>query len=130
MKFFLFIMAIILWVGLRSYKTVRKQMSDPEDVPQPRPSSRPAYEALFENLQGKEMSFAEEERKAGYFTYESESVQPVKASPKPRTAETKTVVEATNEKVQDSVFDLRQAIVYNTILKAKYVPEMNPSEIN
>lgn len=129
MKLVFFILAIILWVGFRSYKTVRKQMSDLEDAPEPRSSSRPAFESLFERGR-EEMSFAEEERKAGYFTYESEPTQPVTPSRKSGIPEEKPVADRGSEKEQGSVFDLRQAIVYNTILEAKYVPEMNPSEIN
>ena len=45
-------------------------------------------------------------------------------------AEYKNVVLGKEEESAGSGFDLRQAIVYSTILRAKYIPETNNSVIN
>ena len=59
MNTFLIIIALVLWVGLKSYKSVRQQMADPEnsaEVKEPASAS---------------VTFAEEECSAGYYSYET-----------------------------------------------------------
>ena len=77
MKYILFIVGMILWVGISARKYARKQISDLEDDSyQQKKPSRPAFESLFVDEPKAETSFAEEEAAAGYFTYESEPVAP------------------------------------------------------
>ena len=120
MKYLLLIIGLVLWVGIRSRKAVQKQLSDL------------AFESLFEDRQVSNTSFAEEEKAAGYFTYETQPVYTAQtvASAKESTDKAKNVVLGKEEESAGSGFDLRQAIVYSTILRAKYIPETNNSVIN
>ncbi|MBR1833918.1 MAG: hypothetical protein IJ785_00180 [Bacteroidales bacterium] len=133
MKYILFIVGMVLWVGISSRKYMRKQVSDLEDDSyQPQKPSRPAFESLFVDEAKTETSFAEEEAAAGYFTYESEPAAPQSASAAAPTA-VSSFARGTMQVDREPAgadFDLRQAIIYHTILTAKYVPEVNLHEIN
>lgn len=134
MKYILFIIGLVLWAGISARSKVRKQLSDLEDASNgQQTSSSPAYESLFAEHMQEKRSFAEEEAAAGYFTYETE--KPSDESQTSQSASVKspfvqTVKVANTDEGSSTVFDLRQAIVYNTILKAKYIPEVNLHEIN
>lgn len=133
MKYLLLIIGLVLWVGIRSRKAVQKQLSDLEDAAnRQQTDSRPAFESLFEDRKVSNTSFAEEEKAAGYFTYETQPVYTAQtvASAKESTDKAKNVVLGKEEESAGSGFDLRQAIVYSTILRAKYIPETNNSVIN
>lgn len=133
MKYILFIVGMILWVGISARKYARKQISDLEDDSyQQKKPSRPAFESLFVDEPKVETSFAEEEAAAGYFTYESEPMAPQSAAAAATTSapsSARGVMEMGKESARVD-FDLRQAIIYHTILTAKYVPEVNLQEIN
>jgi len=122
-------MALILWIGLRSYKSVRKQLSDLEDSANGKGASpKPAFESLFDESEPSEMNFAEEEASAGYYSYESTPTPPTSFESRASTSgkhQVGSVGYAESEEVRSNGFDLRQAIVYDTILRAKYAPESN-----
>jgi len=136
MKYILFIMGIVLWVGISSRKRVRKAISDLEDdaYAQQEPS-RPAFESLFvdEDERAEEVPFAKEEAAAGYFTYETEPAAPKferRAEPSAPIFRADNAIENIPKEGSAATFDLRQAIIYNTILSAKYVSGTNLPEIN
>ncbi|GEM_PF-1786503 len=138
MKYLLFILGIVLWVGIGSRKSLRKSISAQEDDSHTSDSGmRSAFESLFADQPKAAPSFAEEEASAGYFTYESEPVSTASnmssfqnpVSMDSPIGHSSQVMTETSEIVPPG-FDLRQAIIYNSILTAKYIPEANLPEIN
>lgn len=143
MKTFLLITVIILWVALRSYASNAKRKADQEkaaaEPSQPSYSSvRSAFESLFEDeeetkAESARSSFAQEEEKAGYYSYESvePEVEPEYTRPQadfqPKRAP-RTRVTETEEEPAAVDFDLRQAVIYQTILSNKYLDEMHSAE--
>lgn len=147
MSTFLIITVAILWVGLKAYKGVRKTFADPEGTtvePQQTDSPRPAFETLFDDDEADGMqqspygyeaydeagTFEEEEKAAGYYTYESTSAEePYEAANPAKSEEPRRQAQAprmaamvADEPDEDAgqAFDLRQAIIYQTILHNKY----------
>lgn len=113
MSTFLLILAVVLWVGFKAYRKVNVEAGPVEtgDAPQrPNPSVRPAVESLF----GGKVTSSEEQP---YFTYEAMSDQPIVKSEK--------AAEKLNTDIQaePAEFDLRQAVIYQTILNNNYISE-------
>ena len=117
MNTFLIIIALVLWVGLKSYKSVRQQMADLEnsaDAEEPKAST----------------TFVEEERSAGYYSYKT--VEEVNVENVPHTEDVSVrqdeAIQAgasdTKDTGNDINFDLRQAVIYQTILNNKYLSEV------
>ena len=121
--YILFILVFILLVGGRSFKAVKaiqKEFSDLENAPV---KSSSAFESLFATEKPRQSSFADEEKKAGYFTYETDdSSSETSYSPNV----TRPVMPQTSREEAETApsFDLRQAIVYNAILTPKYLSEV------
>ena len=125
MEYFLIVLVLILLVGGRSVKSIRafrQELSDLENAPE---KPQPAFESLFTTATNGSRSFAEEEKSAGYFTYETEdsSSETLYKSPKVTRPVVQTVVKE-EPQTEASAFDLRQAIVYNAILTPKYLGEV------
>ena len=121
--YILFILVFILLVGGRSVKSIRafrQELSDLENAPV---KPTPAFESLFATEKPGRRSFAEEEKKAGYFTYETDDSS---AEVQYNTKVTRPVVQPVmrEEAEAPASFDLRQAIVYNAILTPKYLGEV------
>ncbi len=130
MKTFWLITILILWMGFKAYrKGVRRTAAHPEDsaegTQQPTAYPRPSFESLFE-----EDDEEKDEEAPSYFSYETleeeeRQQQPVAAVRETRPQE--PVVAAVEEPVETPAFDLRQAVIYQTILNNKYNPEMSHS---
>ena len=121
--YILFILVFILLVGGRSFKAVKaiqKEFSDLENAPV---KSSSAFESLFATEKPRQSSFADEEKKAGYFTYETDDSS---AEVQYNTKVTRPVVQPVmrEEAEAPASFDLKQAIVYNAILTPKYLGEV------
>ena len=129
MEYFLIVLVLILLVGGRSVKSIRafrQELSDLENAPE---TSQPAFESLFATAKNGAKSFADEEKSAGYFTYETDdsSSETQYKSPKVSRPVVQTVVKE-EPQIETSAFDLRQAIVYNAILTPKYLGEVGYSD--
>ena len=143
MNGFLIFLAVALWFGLKVRKAYQKQMSElGSGTPSDEGTVKNAYESLFDDTQEARPSnasspFSSEVGSAGYFSYETEaansmpsgrasrpSYQAVSTQPADMTSV------ASNDGVGAVDFDLRQAIIYDTILNNKYLSEIQPSEIN
>lgn len=108
---FLIVIAVILWVGLKSYRKVQEQfdLADADEAPH-RPA-RPAVETLFEND-------APQSKEQPYFTYETMDGLPADKSEQPDVK-----AEAAVEAEPAAAFNLRQAVIYQTILNNNYISE-------
>ena len=154
MKTFIIIMIAVLWAGLKAYKGVRKTFAEPEATatePQQTGSPRPAYESLFGDTEDDEAAenpyafgdddapatFEEEEEAAGYYTYESTHVEEASEPARPGKAEEPArkasaprmaaMVAPESDEEATQPFDLRQAVIFQTILHNKYNPELSLS---
>lgn len=138
MNTFILIVVLILWIAVRSHAVQAKRKAEKENAAsepsQPSfHSARSAFESLFdEEVKSTEThtSFDQEERSAGYYSYES--FEEPDLNPGRTTADTVSSPKAwTNDGGSDSSkpdFDLRQAIIYQTILSNKYLEEMRTYE--
>ena len=121
--YILFILVFVLLVGGRSVKSkraFRQEFSDLENAPE---KSSSAFESLFATAKPESRSFAEEEKKAGYFTYETEdSSMGTQYSPSMARPIAQPV--GREEAESATLFDLKHAIVYNAILTPKYLNEV------
>ena len=143
MNGFLIFLAVALWFGLKVRKAYQKQTSElGSGTPSDEGTVKNAYESLFDDTQEARPSnasspFSSEVGSAGYFSYETEaansmpsgrasrpSYQAVSTQPADMTSV------ASNDGAGAVDFDLRQAIIYDTILNNKYLSEIQPSEIN
>lgn len=145
MTFGLTILILVLWFGLSARKAWRKALGDLESEPKGDAASqqgtvKSAFESLFDTNREKVDSarkvtsnFATEASEAGYFSYESSvdattSDRPIfKSAPKarPMQSETRATQSAGELLTEASAFDLRQAVVYQTILTNKYISDMH-----
>lgn len=127
MNTFLFIMVAMLLVGFRYYKAKLRQMADQEDSSESaNAASKSAFESLFD-VHSDGMDNAASTRSSNsssYFSYETseDSLECEVHNPKNEnltTADTKEELSAEPVNV-----DLRQAVIYQTILSNKYLDEM------
>lgn len=127
MNTFLFIMVAMLLVGFRYYKAKLRQMADQEDSSESaNAASKSAFESLFD-VHSDGMDSAASTRSSNsssYFSYETSEDSPECEVHNPKnenltTADTKEELSAEPVNV-----DLRQAVIYQTILSNKYLDEM------
>ncbi len=113
----------LLGFGVSLKKQIAESKRDAESCPQ---GPAPAVESLFEEEQDEPLpqSFEDEEREAGYFSYET-----IDAVEENRPFEEVSVTPVIEDERYDSPlfgdFDLRQAIIYQTILHNEYLPNYN-----
>ena len=143
MNGFLIFLAVALWFGLKVRKAYQKQMSElGSGTPSDEGTVKNAFESLFDDTQEARPSsasspFSSEVGSAGYFSYETETAQGMSSSkpsqPLYHAASSQPAGSASvvgNDAAGAVDFDLRQAIIYDTILNNKYLSEIQPSEIN
>ena len=143
MNGFLIFLAVALWFGLKVRKAYQKQMSElGGGTPSDEGTVKNAFESLFDDRQEAKPSnasspFSSEVGSAGYFSYETEAAncmpsgrasRPSYQAVSTKPADVASV--ASNDAAGAVDFDLRQAIIYDTILNNKYLSEIQPSEIN
>ena len=126
MNTILLISLFILGLGYLGKRKLRGLESESEGDMAPRKQSpTPAFESLFEEAPAKESpsSFEDEASAAGYFSYETVEDEAV-ASPKETDSALNPVVMhvASDELEEEGKFNLRQAIIYETILHNKFLP--------
>lgn len=113
----------LLGFGVSLKKQIVESKRDAESCPQ---GPAPAVESLFEEEQDEPLpqSFEDEEREAGYFSYET--INAMKESRPFEEVFTPSVPETEpHEAPLFGDFDLRQAIIYQTILHNEYLPNYN-----
>ena len=142
MNGFLIFLVVALWFGLSIRKAYHKQLSElGSEAASDAGTVKNAFESLFdESGQAEEVnystSFAKEAASAGYYSYEgatstTDSRVAAKSamsaqSPRPfRPTEPKTAVQAVPDA---TAFDLRQAVIYQTILTNKYLQDTQTSD--
>ena len=129
MNGFVIFLAVALWFGLSVRKAYRKQVSELESgTASTAGTVKNAFESLFDEATkveetGRSSSFANEAASAGYYSYEStasnaKSSAAANATPHARVA---MPVAERNVEADATGFDLRQAIIYQTILTNKYI---------
>ncbi len=145
MKTFFLILTVVLWVVVRSAAAKAKRSEQSEDAAskpsQPSYSSvRSAFESLFDDEETQEeapasASFSQEEAQAGYYSYETvdePEAQPMsyqtQQPPSPSAAQDVTPVPTAEPEPVLQDFDLRQAVVYQTILSNKYLDEIHAAD--
>ena len=145
MEFGLLIMVAVLWFGLTVRKARLKAMREAESEPEvasaaPKGTVKSAFESLFDSvpepeeadIKKRSFSFADETSEAGYFSYESPvddtHEQPIfKSAPKTTTKKSEYgSTHTAQETLPDAQsFDLRQAVIYQTILTNKYISDIH-----
>ncbi len=131
MNGFIIFLAVALWFGLSIRKAYRKQMSELEsETASSAGTVKNAFESLFnESTEGEEAarssSFANEAASAGYYSYESTaSNSRARAAARPaQTAKPAMPVAERSVEADATAFDLRQAVIYQTILDNKYLSD-------
>ena len=118
MEYFLIIVVLILLVGGKSAKSIKAFRQELSDLENSTETPQPAFESLFKTAKPEKKSFADEERSAGYFTYESMDAPARPAQS--QNSQKMLVAEVQEPQVE---FNLRQAVILDTILRAKYVPD-------
>lgn len=141
MKTFLFIVAVILWVGVKFLKTSANKAANLEDsstsASRETSSQKSAFESLFDEFMGEtEPEPAAEEEYQWMDAYPfDESASDEEAVPNMAQESAEVVNETESaetidvEADDDFRFDLRQAVIYQTILNNKYLSEV-PSQDN
>jgi len=126
MKTFLIIMLAVLWVGYKAYKGVRKTFADPEETvgtptfSHDETAEEPENPFVYE-YEEEPSTFEEEEKAAGYYTYETTEAP----AAQPETPRVAAMVAEVPEVESEQPFDLRQAVIYQTILHNKYNPGLS-----
>lgn len=130
-------MAVILWVGVRSRKAMANKAADPEfhsdQEHQVSPSMKSTFESLFEEFSDQSVSeaFDEEEfeqeqpvsdseQEAAFVAFEDEVLSQDSA---PDTSAGYVDEDSSDEESES--FNLRQAVIYQTILNNKYLSEVH-----
>ena len=138
MNGFLIFLAVALWFGLSIRKAYRKQMSELEsETASSKGTVKNAFESLFDELDKQEdtsqsSTFANEAASAGYYSYETTTSSPkgraavnsAMSAQSVRTARPAVQPAVVQAEADATAFDLRQAIVYQTILTNKYLSDM------
>ena len=134
MNGFLIFLAVALWFGLSIRKAYRKQMSELEsETASSEGTVKNAFESLFDDAreevetEGSPM-FANEAASAGYYSYEgtTSKAKSRKSVNSTMSAPTARIVDMSVSEQRDTgstVFDLRQAVIYQTILDNKYLSD-------
>jgi hypothetical protein len=135
MKTGLIVVAILAWFLLTTYRSVRKNLAQQDVDEQPSSNTRPAFETLFDDEE--EVTFADNANQSGYFSYETvEEVKPQPSKSKSKDKKYKPIQQAkptvdpsaisepiaATEEIESEWqnFDLRKAVIYDTILNNKY----------
>ena len=138
MNGFLIFLAVALWFGLSIRKAYRKQVSELEsNTASSEGTVKNAFESLFDELDKAEgtnqsSTFANEAASAGYYSYETttssptgrEAARPAMSAQSVRTARPEVQPAVVQAEADATAFDLRQAVVYQTILTNKYLSDM------
>ena len=144
MKGFLLFLVVALWSGVKMRNAYRKQMSELESgTASDQSTLNSTFESLFDESrqqageeEGADSTFASEAASAGYYSYETSSSATDRktAANTFRPAQTMRPVRPATVQVQTEAdamaFDLRQAIIYQTILDNKYLSDTQSSIIN
>ena len=134
MKGFLLFLVVALWFGVKMRNAYRKQMSELENdtVASDSGTLKSAFESLFDEPQqdmeeGESSAFASEAASAGYYSYETSSsaTDPRAAAHAAMSAQSVRPFRPATVQAEEEVtaFDLRQAIIYQTILDNKYLSD-------
>ena len=142
MKGFLLFLVVALWFGVKLRNMYRKQMSELENgsADTDQGTVRSAFESLFDEsvqFEGEKKAsstFASEAASAGYYSYETSS----SATDRRATANTAMSAQSVRaarpapvlSEADATAFDLRQAIIYQTILDNKYLSDTQSTIIN
>ena len=140
MSGFLIFLAVALWFGVKMRNAYRKQMSELEsDTASDQGTVRSTFESLFDEPKeqesnGTSSTFASEAASAGYYSYETSSSATNRraAANAAMSAQPKRPVRAAivQTEADATAFDLRQAIIYQTILDNKYLSDSQSTLIN
>ena len=141
MKGFLLFLVVALWFGVKLRNAYRKQMSELENdtVASDSGTLKSAFESLFDEPQqdmeeDESSTFASEAASAGYYSYETSSsaTNHRAAANAAMSAQPKSPVRAATVQTEAdaTAFDLRQAIIYQTILDNKYLSDSQSTLIN
>ena len=140
MSGFLIFLAVALWFGVKMRNAYRKQMSELEsDTASDQGTVRSTFESLFDEPKeqesnGTSSTFASEAASAGYYSYEtsSSSTDPRAAAHAAMSAQSVRPFRPATVQAEEEVtaFDLRQAIIYQTILDNKYLSDTQSTIIN
>lgn len=114
MSTFLIITAVILWVGFSAFRKVKTELADPVEAGEvSSESARPAVESLFEER-------SSSPKASPYFTYETME-EPARHTANP--IEAKVQSDQPLQPGEAVNFDLRQAVICQTILTNNYISE-------
>ena len=139
MSGFLIFLAVALWFGAKVRKAYLKQVSELESsTVSDKGTVKSTFESLFNESPNRTesepatTSFASEAANAGYFSYEASASMGKRATDTPRwTAQAaKAVVTPVQDQLEPIAFDLRQAVIYHTILTNNYLTDSHSYEIN
>ena len=139
MSGFLIFLAVALWFGVKVRKAYQKQMSELESgAASDEGTVKSTFESLFNESPDKTesepatSSFASEAANAGYYSYEAPASTGRRATEAPKwTAhKAKVAVDPVQIEQEPVAFDLRQAVIYQTILTNKYLTDVHSYEIN
>ena len=137
MNGFLIFLAVALWFGLSIRKAYRKQMSELEsETASTAGTVKNAFESLFDELDKSEetsqsSTFANEAASAGYYSYETTTsgsqgrpaANPTMSAQSARTVRPAVQPAVVQTEADATAFDLRQAVIYQTILTNKYLSD-------
>lgn len=138
MNTFLIIMGVALWVGFSALQKKKQLGADSEDTSVPFPDdAKSVFETLFQQhiVVSPEMESFEEDfgdvvdEEPGGQPYQTK--QPEVVEPAPVATPVAFSTQPSSQPVVSGVdFDLRQAVIYQTILSNKYIDEFHSSEVN
>lgn len=130
-------MAVVLWVGAKSRAAAVKREPDSENASDSVSEGRHSHKSAFESLFNEFMAYPDtqetdpvdsfvsstEESNGSYSATET-VVEPLSAQ---QTAQP-SVVSSVEEPNAEVAFDLRQAVIYQTILSNKYLDEIRTQD--
>ena len=124
METFLIVVLALVALGFRTYMTIKKQddfFGNPEDSATRRERSAAKAKARPKK-EAKAATFEDEEREAGYFSYETlDETASAPAATERRKARQAVSTAAYEEQEEEPMqFDMRQAVIYQTILENPY----------
>lgn len=125
MSNFLFILIVILWVG-RFFVKAKRKVANTGDAVGETPYAQPAFESLFEEEPSPFQEPIGLDDPVEYFTYESvnsdvDSKVNRPAEPVSVQADAISEEQTGDAEIDSKSFDLRQAVIWQTILQNEYV---------
>lgn len=137
MKLFLFILAVVLWVGVKSKAAASKRAADLESTSDSESANSPFRQSVFESLFNEfkdvvdDFSDAEasERPETSASTTENSFYEEFSGAETTIVDDQPQVSESASAPIVESLpeaqpFDLRQAVIYQTILSNKYLDEI------